>query len=198
MGREAEATVHWRGQIGVCRVLLEASQVILRGDLRGQISRSGIAGLTLDGDDLRINTGDGPLILTLGADTAARWAAALAKPAPSLAQKLGLGPDKRVFATGRVSDPELANALDGAVAETDRNAALLLAVLAMPKDIEAALALAQRNPSLPIWCVYPKGSGTPVGDVQVRTAFRAGGFIDTKACAVSGTLTATRYAIRRT
>jgi hypothetical protein len=197
MGREAEATVQWRGETGLSRILLEPAEIILRGDLRGRIERSGLTGFVVEGDDLRIATPDGPLVLTLGGKVAASWAAALARTPPTLAQKLGIDADAPVFASGRHNDPELAKALEGVIAETPENAALLLAVLATPEDIVDALTLAHAHPALPIWCVYAKGGGNPVGDAQIRAAFRADGFIDTKSCAVSDRLTATRYGLRR-
>jgi hypothetical protein len=198
MGREAEATVQWRGETGLSRILLEPTEIILRGDLRGRIARTVLTGFTVEGNDLRIATPDGPLVLTLGAKTAASWATALSKAPPTLAQKLGIGPDARVYANGRIDSIELANALTGALTRSCKNATILLAILATADSIQTALALAHAHPALPIWCVYGKGTGTPVSDAQVRAAFRADGFIDTKSCAVSGRLTATRYALRRT
>jgi hypothetical protein len=197
MGREAEANVQWRGETGLSRVLLESNEIILRGDLHGRIARAGLTLFAVEGDDLRIATPEGPLVLTLGAKTATSWAAVLAKPPPSLAQKLGIGPDALVYATGSIESTELAMALTGAITDTAKNATILVAVLATADDLHAALSLADVHPTLPIWCVYRKGTGIPVGDAQVRAAFRANGSIDTKSCAVSDCLTATRYGKRR-
>lgn len=44
-----------------------------------------------------------------------------------------------------------------------------------------------------LWTIYPKGRGVAFGEREIRTALRAAGFRDTKSCAVSGLLTATRY-----
>ncbi len=55
--------------------------------------------------------------------------------------------------------------------------------------MEAVAALA---PS-PVWIVHGKGKAAVFGDNAVRAAMRAEGWIDIKACAVSETLSATRY-----
>jgi hypothetical protein len=194
MGREAEATVQWRGQTGLSKVMLESTEIILRGGIRGRIARADLTGFTVDIDDLRIATSDGPLILRLGAKLAESWAAALAKSPPSLAQKLGVGPDAPVFVTGS-PDKNLAAALVGATTDSPHDAALLMAVLSIAADLATALRMAQTHPALQIWCVYHKGPSAAVGDAQVRAAFRAAGLIDTKSCAVSDSLTATRYGL---
>jgi hypothetical protein len=48
----------------------------------------------------------------------------------------------------------------------------------------------------PLWVIYPKGPGKPLGESAIRTALRSEGFIDTKVASVSPTLTALKF-IRR-
>ena len=198
MGREAETFAHWQGQSGEVRALLESGEVILRGGIRDRIARSAITGMAVDSGDLRLQTDRGPLVLELGAVEAARWLAALQKPAPSLAQKLGLGAGRLAFVLGRVEEAVLAEALAGASTPVLADAGLLVAVLDTPGDLAAAYGLAQSAPHLMIWCLYPKGRASAVTDASITDAtvrgyFRERGYIDSKSCAVSESLTATRY-----
>ncbi|MFM2356335.1 MAG: hypothetical protein RLZZ528_2071, partial [Pseudomonadota bacterium] len=133
---------------------------------------------------------------TLGATEATRWVAALLKAPPSLAAKLGVAADRPVYIFGQTDDPELQEALTGAAVPTPGLAVQIVAVIETPDDLTGALALSSRNPGLPVWCVYPKGPSARPGDGAIRDAFRASGLIDTKSCAVSERLTATRYAAR--
>jgi hypothetical protein len=93
---------------------------------------------------------------------------------------------------GGPAPDEIAVALAGAEALGPQEAALIVAVLTGPGDLEAALA-AGRATGLRVWCVYGKGKAAAVGDATVREAFRAAGWMDIKACAVSEAFTATLY-----
>jgi hypothetical protein len=70
---------------------------------------------------------------------------------------------------------------------------MLVACITSPQDLAAAEAVQAQYPHLPIWAIYPKGRNVPFGDSAIRETLRAHGFRDTKACAVSARLTATRY-----
>ena len=193
MGREAEALCHWAGTSGQAHILLESSEIILRGEVRARIPRASIRSFKADGGDLTVDAAAGRLVAELGGTLAASWAAALAKPPPSLASKLGVGPGTPAFVMGDLSDAALAAALTGAIVATAASARQIVAVLLSPTDLTAALTLAAALSALPVWCVYAKGARADPGDAAVRAAFRATGGMDTKSCAVSDRLTATRY-----
>ncbi len=197
MGRDTETTAQWLGQTAEVRALLESTEIILRGGIRARVPRASINSMSIDQGDLRLGTDRGPLVLELGEVEAARWLAALQKPLPTLAEKLGVSPACLAFVLGRVEDAELEVALRGAVCADLPSAGVLVAILAVPGDLEAASALAMSAPDLAVWCVYPKGRGSAVTDSMVRSTFRARGYIDSKSCAVSEALTATRYVQRR-
>ena len=74
-------------------------------------------------------------------------------------------------------------------------ASLLIACIENDADLVAAQVSAAAT-RLPLWCVYPKGKAVNPGDGAIRSALRGAGWIDTKTCAVSERLTATRYARR--
>ena len=82
MGREAEALCHWAGTSGQAHILLESSEIILRGEVRARIPRASIRSFKADGGDLTVDAAAGRLVAELGGTLAASWAAALAKPPP--------------------------------------------------------------------------------------------------------------------
>ena len=73
----------------------------------------------------------------------------------------------------------------------------MIACIERPDDLSAARTLHAAHPSLALWAVYPKGRGVTFGENEIRASLRAKGFRDTKSCAVSERLTATRYNLNR-
>ena len=192
MGREAEGHAVWRGVSGAVKALLESDGIILRGEVRGKLPRSGLMGWRVEGEDLCLRSEGEPLVLTLGAKEAAAWVRALDKPLPSLAAKLGVSATARAWVIGGPAPEEIAVAVAGAEASGPESAALIVAVLTGPGDLEVALE-AGRASGLRVWCVYGKGKGAAVGDAVVRDAFRGAGWMDIKASAVSDGFSATLY-----
>lgn len=197
MGRDTETIARWQGKTAEVRAVLESGEIILRGGIQERIPRASISAMTVDQGWLTLATDRGALVLELGEVEASRWLAALQKPVPTLAQKLGASADCRAFVLGVVEDAELAAALAGGQAATLAEAGVLLAVLEVPGDLDAAFGVASSAPELMLWCVYPKGRAA-VSDAMVRGYLRERGYIDSKACAVSARLTATRYGVRKT
>lgn len=193
MGREAIALCHWQGQSGEAKVLLESQEIILRGPIKARIARSGITSFAAEGESLRITTPDGELVAELGAKEAGKWAEVLARPAPSLASKLGIGGEKPAFLLGETGDEALLDALAGHhQVERAECASVIVALIDGESSLDAALELAGEH-GLMLWCVYPKGKGAMFGESAIRTHLRGAGWMDNKTCAVSDRLTATRY-----
>lgn len=194
MGREAEADLVFQGQSGAGRLLLEPDMLILRGAVRARIARDQITGFAVADDDLRIDTTQGEVRATLGAKDAALWCKALAKPAPDLAAKLGLSAVRRVCVIGALSDAALVQAVAGHDAAASE-AALFLAELADEAALHTALAQIAAYPAAAFWGVTEKGK-SGFTDADLRRVMRGAGYIDSKSCAVSDRMTATRYARR--
>lgn len=192
MGREAEGHAVWRGVSGAVRAYLESDGIILRGEVRGKLRRAGLMGWRVEGEDLCLRADGEPLVLTLGAKEAAAWAKALDKPLPSLAQKLGVSVTARAWVIGGPTPEEVAVAVAGAQCEGPEGAALIIAVLTGPGDLDTALK-AGKTHGLRVWCVHGKGKSAVVTDAAVRTTFRAAGWIDIKSSAVSDGFSATLY-----
>jgi hypothetical protein len=192
MGREAEGHAVWQGASGAVTATLESDGVILRGEVRGKLPRAGLMAWRVDGEDLCLRSDGEPLVLTLGAKEAAAWVKALEKPLPSLAQKLGVSAEVRAWVIGGPAPEELAVAVAGAEVPGPEGAALIVAVLTGPGDLETALSAGQKT-GLRVWCVHGKGKGAAVPDARVREAFRGAGWMDIKTSAVSDGFSATLY-----
>jgi hypothetical protein len=194
MGREIRCQATWQGRTGEVKALLEPDALILRGDIKHKFARPVHGEAAVDSGDLVISTEGHVLRLMMGATEAERWLAALAKPLPSLAAKLGASAEKRALVIGKVDDETLKRALHGSVTRAPDKAAMIIAVLDTPSDLNAALVVAYKHRPIPIWFVYGKGKYVTVSDSAIRDAARAKGLVDNKSCNVSERLTATRYA----
>lgn len=197
MGREADCIARWRSQEGRVRAILESDALILRGPIKARLGRRNLTGFEVQGESLRLWTGDEVLELDLGAVLAARWQSHLMRPLPTLREKLGISADVRAFVLGSIGEAALAAALEGCETQDIAVAQVLVAELRGEADLSAALALALSQPALAIWCVYPKGKNAHPSDPVVRAQFRAAGLVDTKSTAVSAQMSATRYQMRK-
>ena len=193
MGREAEAHGRWDGQEGWTKAILESGEIILRGDIRARLPRAVLSDWRVEGDVLVLRASGALLELGLGATEAARWVAALDKPLPTLAQKLGLGAASRGYLLGEGRIVELDLALSGATADRLDQASMIIAILRQQDDLQTALHFAKGHLDLPIWCVHGKGKAAKVTDSHLRNVMRAAGYMDVKASAVAEDWTATRY-----
>jgi len=198
MGLEAQCTCRLNDSSGEVRVLLESRELILRGELKRKFPIAAIAQVRVDGGNLRFRAGKEKVALELGAIVAERWAKKLAAPPRTLAQKLGIGQGSKALVIGAVEDPTLRDALADTAASGPEEAKLSLAVVTDAAALDQALRVHETLPSgAPIWMVYRKGSGSPVGETAVRRIMRGAGYIDSKVSAVSDALSATRSGRRK-
>lgn len=190
MGREAEAQISYLGATGGGKLLLEGNEILCRGDIRARIPRSDISRSQIVGEYLILTTPQGPLTATLGAKEAAAWVKALAKPVPTLAEKLGIGVASLAFVVGEIADPVLEPVVAPFRTRTIAQARLAVAELRSGTDLTGAVA---RIGALPLWAITVKGRSSPFAEAQMRPLLRAMGYVDTKSCAVSDMMTATRW-----
>jgi hypothetical protein len=194
MGRETTAKVSWKGQSGEAKILLESTDLILRGEVKAKFARSSITNARADPAGLNLTIYGSDLRVSMSEAEATRWVLAIEKPPPSLAAKLGIGPERPAYVLGKVDDQSLAEALNEATVAAAEHASKLLAIIEDETGLDLALSCARKHPGLAVWCVYPKGKAADPGDAAIRDAFRAAGWMDNKTSAVSGRLTATRFA----
>jgi hypothetical protein len=197
VGREARCAASWGAQSGAVTVHLDSSELTVRGAFRARAPLASLSEVRAEGDTLRFRSGADEVALILGRG-APRWAAAIAKPPPTLAAKLGIRPETRVLALGAIDDPELARALASGIAGA-RDPDLIVARV---DDVDTLARIASEHAAqferrVPLWVVYTKGKAAPLGETAVRAMLRERGLIDLKVASVSATLTALQFARRR-
>jgi len=196
MGREAHCACRWGDARGQVTALLETTEVIVRGEVRARVARASLRGVTVRGDTLAF-VADGKIVeLELGAKAAASWAAALSKPLPPLARKLGITPNTRLYLSREPKDKSLQVACAEAGSRATSIAKADVAIVLAEDGAGIALWLKStrsKHVVPPVWIVYAKGRSSPFGEAAVREAMRAAGFMDTKVASVSETLTALRF-----
>lgn len=196
MGREATCSARWGARAGEVKALLESTEIVVRGAFRAAAPLAELRDVRADGDTLRFSVRGEEVALMLGA-AAPRWAAKIVAPPPSLAAKLGIGVTTRLFVTGRIDDPELAAALG--TARRTRAAGSADVIVARVDDPDALARIvtthrAHLERGVPLWVVYTKGKGAPLGEGAVRAMLRERGLMDLKVAAVSPALTALKFA----
>jgi hypothetical protein len=204
MGREASCLCDWNGQstrVVAARVkaLLEPPELILRGEIKRRIPFVAMKQVAAQGARLRFRVEGDAVSLKLGEALAARWAQALLKPPPTLAQKLGIAPGGAARVLGTVDDEALLNALKDARRVTRGAVDVIVARVNTPAEIGDAWqkAAAQVANGAALWMVYAKGRGHAISETDVRAAGIAAGFVDVKVAAVSAQLTALKFVRRK-
>jgi hypothetical protein len=193
MGREAQCVCRWGDREGRVTALLESSELIVRGAIRGRAALHTIEAVNARDDVLEFVVAGERIELQLGAAVSRRWADAIAAPPPSLARKLGITATTRLHVAGRIDDAALSAALERAATVDALPGEADLAIIRTDDyvgliDRIGALTSAVVTP--PTWIVYLKGRNAPLGEAVVRESMRQLGFIDTKVAAVSDRLTA--------
>jgi len=194
MGLEAICACTIDDRSAEAKAQLERRELILRAPFRRSFPIAGIAGVRVSGDALLFEAGGSNIALMLGA-AAPTWAKKILAPAPSLASKLGIGHANLAHVIGTVTDPALAETLEGH--RTDAaTAKLSIAIVGAVIELDAALTRHRALPDgSPIWVIHGKGPGAAFGGNAVRSHMRAQGYRDSKSSAVSDALSATRYAL---
>jgi hypothetical protein len=204
MGQEASCLCDWNGpatRVEAARVkaLLEAPELILRGEIKRRIPFAAMKQVAAIGSRLRFGFEDESFSLELGKLQAAKWAQTFLKPPPTLAKKLGLLPGCAVRVLGTIDDEALRGALEGTRPVTRGEVDVIIARVSTPAQIADAWkkAAAQVAGGAALWMVYPKGRGHAIDETAVRDAGLAAGFVDVKVAAVSAALTGLKFVRRK-
>lgn len=198
MGLEAESEVRVGHESHHAHALLESRDLILRGAFRKTLPIAELKDLRVVNHELLFEHSGLPYALALPEGQAVKWLEKLTTAPPLLAQKLGVDAAHKALVWGHTEDAALNKALLNAVTTDPMQAALSIAVARKPTELTAALSeLIQHLPHAPIWIVYPKGAQSTLPESAVRSHMRALNWIDSKTCAVSDTLTATRFSQRK-
>lgn len=200
MGREANCVCEWNGAPAKVKALIEPPDLILRGGLRSKIPIAEMKRIAAEGDRLSFTCNKDKVCLILGKEGAAKWAKALLTPPPSLAKKLGIVPESNVRIIGKVDDQALEQALSDSHQVSRGSAALVIARVNTPAELQGALSksAALLANDIPIWIVYRKGPGHAINESDVRSKGLAAGIVDVKVTSVSPALTALKFVKRKT
>jgi hypothetical protein len=199
MGREAICTCDWAGTVAEVKVLLETSELILRGDIRKRVPFSELKDVKAQPDGLRFTVGGERVQLCLRSSVSEKWAKAITSPPPSLSRKLGITSKTVVRTIGDTQDQNLKAALQEAASISARDPDLIVACVDTPESLQATFKDARKQlmKSVPIWMVYAKGPRHPLNESAIRFFLRANGMMDTKVASVSSELTALRFSVRK-
>jgi hypothetical protein len=194
MGREATCHCQWNAESGDCKVLLETSELIVRGPIRRRVPIASLTQISVRGNQLLFHSGEDHVTLNLGASLAPSWAKKLITPPPSLAEKLGITPASHLVLLGEFETQELKTAVSHAATINEKQADLILVRVNTAADLNYALDRYSAHPgNPPIWIIYPKGPNHPINETEIRGTLRHESFIDTKVASVSTTLTALKF-----
>jgi hypothetical protein len=199
VGREAACICRWGVQTAEVKVLLESGEVIVRGGIRKRVAFTELKEVTVKHGSLCFRVGHELVELSLGSDTAEKWASAIATPPPTLAKKLGISRETVVRTIGEINDSRLESAIAEAARGSAKDADLIVAHVDTPDSLATALreARLQLLQGVPIWLVYAKGAGHPIGETVIRSTMRGMGMMDTKVASVSAKYTALRFNLQR-
>ena len=197
MGNELECTARLGKQESEGKALLEASEILFRGDFRLKIPFSTIRSAKAVDGELRLQTADGLAIFHLGA-AAEKWRDKILHP-KSRIEKLGVKPGAKVSLLGNF-DSEFLGELAKLTKSTSKAKVApgsewiffaahskggLGSVPKISKSMQGAAAL---------WIVYPKGQ-KQITENDVLAAGRKSGLKDVKVVGFSSTHTALKFVI---
>jgi len=181
--REAEATV-----------LLETDDLIVRGEARVKIPRAAIQDVTTRGDKLTVASPQATVVMTLGADAAAKWAKKIQEAPKPLIDKLDVKSTAKVWLLNVNDETLIAQVSERAAKTTDGASASGCDVVFVGVESDTQLdridrAAKEMNDDGAIWVVHPKGPNG-VQDTTIFGRAKALGLTYTKVARVSDTHTA--------
>ncbi|HYM82374.1 MAG TPA: DUF3052 domain-containing protein [Candidatus Limnocylindria bacterium] len=196
MGLEAPCTAHWKRRRSEGKALLEATDLVFRGEFRLRIPFREMKSVVANDGELRIASADGTARFELG-PLAAKWADKIKNPKTVL-EKLGVKPGMRVAVIG-VDDPALARDLErrvDSVATSARPGTDLVFFGVTSTSGLSRLRTLRRaiHPAGAIWAVWHKGRPELKED-HIRTAAIGAGLTDVKVVAFSASHSALKLVI---
>ncbi len=121
MEHQATCRLKWGSETASCKVLLEARQIIVRGEIRHRLPIAVLRDVSAHDGLLTFRVGQESVVLNLGSELAGEWAEAMGKQVPSPASKpwvetrslqdlAGIGPslEADLKALGVATVPQLA------------------------------------------------------------------------------------------
>jgi len=198
MGREARCTIEHGGQTFTGRVLLETTELLIRGDaVKASIPFAGLTAIDAKDGWLELRAGRARTRLELGKD-AERWADRIKNP-PSLLKKLGIAEGTAVCLVVGIP-PALRAEIEGGGARIVRGrgqADVILLAVASAADLDTLHDLrAEMRDEAAVWATWAKGR-RELTETHVRAAALEAGLVDVKVASVSDVLSGLKLVIRR-
>jgi hypothetical protein len=195
LGAENCCRVTFGKQSSEGRALLETNEIIFRGDFRLVIPFKDIRNVNAVEGELRVRFSGGEVVFELG-PLAAKWAAKILHPKSTI-EKLGVKPGMRVTLVG-AQDAAFEKDLRG-ISKCSKRLERKCELIFFGADLAAELKrvptlAAALAPAGALWIVYPKGQ-TIIREIDVLSAGRKAGLVDTKVVGFSPTHTALKFVI---
>jgi len=197
MGNELKCTARIGKQQSAGKALLEAKEIIFRGDFRLKIPFAAIQSVKAVDGELRVQAPDGLAVFQLGA-AAEKWRDKILHP-KSRMEKLGVKPGAKVSLLGGF-DAEFLREIAGVTKSvTKGKVAADSDWIFLATDSKAELAAASQiakslQGAAALWIVYPKGQ-KHITENDVLAAGRKCGLKDVKVVGFSSTHTALKFVI---
>jgi len=195
LGAENRCRVRFGKRSGEGRALLETNELIFRGDFRLVIPFKDIHNVNAVEGELRVRFSGGEAVFELG-PLAEKWAAKILHPKSTI-EKLGVKPGMRVTFVG-AQDAAFEKDLRG-ISKCAKRLGPKCELIFFGADSAAELKrvpklAAALAPAGALWIVYPKGQ-TVIREIDVLSAGRKAGLVDTKVVGFSPTHTALKFVI---
>ena len=197
MGSEANCKVRFGNQESGGRALLEASEILFRGDFRLKIPFSTIKSAKAVEGELRLQIAQGLAVFQLGT-AAEKWCHKILHPKPRI-EKLGVKPGANVSLAGSFEPEFLAEISKLTKSVSKGKVAIDTECIFFAADSKVDLgALPKISKSIKgaavLWIVYPKGQ-KHITENDVLAAGRKTGLKDVKVVGFSTTHTALKFVI---
>lgn len=193
MGRESLCHAELGPDAGDVRAMLESHELRLSGAFKASVRFEDLRRVNVSAGVLEAYTPHGLLRLALGETEARKWLDRIGN-APSLAQKLGIGPGVRahVLASHPMVSAVLLEAGVSVAALAD--ASVVFSVVEDHTDLETLGQLVSRLPvGVPLWVLRKKGKQAVVKEREIMEMLRARGLAPSKTTAWSDSHGADRY-----
>ncbi len=197
MGSEAFCKVRFGRQESEGKALLEASEILFRGDFRLKIPFSTVKSAKAADGELCLETAQGAAIFQLGSQ-AGRWLEKILHP-KSRIEKLGVKSGAKVSLIGKFDTEFLREirALTKSVTQgkSAPGSDQLFFAADAKEDLSALTKIAKSiSGAAALWVVYPKGQ-KHIAENDVLSAGRKSGLKDVKVVGFSSTRTALKFVI---
>lgn len=174
---------------GVGTVLLETDELIVRGDARVRVPRSSIHTATVRAGALTVTAPSVKVVLSLGADAAAKWREKLMQPPKPLIDKLDVKPNAKVWLVDVDDDALIAQLEQRTTSIVRGRRASDCDVVFVDVNSERELdridrAISATHDAGAVWVIHRKGTAG-VADTTIFARAKALGLVYTKVARVS-------------